>query len=527
MKWNKGHFHWPRSANRIRIMITLMYASVFLACFGVLYVMDHLMEPSQPVPAGTSMAVQTETQPAAETGEGQYVRPRPSTPSQAEEEPQLQGLEYQYDSWTQRVEGAWTPPKETEAPYVPPRLVLATDLHYQSAAAGDGGEAYQKFVEHCDGKVVDYLPQLLEAFMDEVIEERPSALILSGDITMNGEKMNHQELSDRLRRVQDAGIQVLVIPGNHDINNNNAAVYYGKTASETESVTSEEFYQIYRAYGYDQAFSRDETSLSYAYALDEKNWLLMLDSAQYNPRNLVEGRLLPTTLEWMGGILEEAREQGVLVIPIAHHNLLNQSRMYTVQCTMDNYQQVVELLQHYRIPLFFSGHLHVQRMRKYKSEPGVPDGEYGIQEIVTDALSIPPCQYGELNWQEDGSLEYSTRSVNVSAWAARSGLDNDDLLHFEDWSYRYIQKLISDQIGGVIRNLGDDIMKSMSGVYAQVYMDYYAGRAIDKDQVRSTKGYRWWERNMPDSYLLWEINAMMDDADRDYNYFLMHRVDDD
>lgn len=525
MKRKKGIFHPPDSANRIRIIITLMYASVFLACFGVLYMMDHLLSPSQPAVTGTTMAVQTESQPAAGHEEENRVVLPPSTPSQAEvEEPPL-SLEYQYDSWTKKIEDVWAPPQETEIPYVPPRLVLATDLHYQSAAAGDGGPAYQKFVEQCDGKVVDYLPQLLEAFLDEVIEQRPSALILSGDITMNGEKMNHQELSDRLRRVQDAGIQVLVIPGNHDINNNNAAVYYGKTASQTESVTGEEFYEIYRAYGYDQAFSRDETSLSYAYALDEKNWLIMLDSAQYDPRNLVEGRLRPTTLEWMEGILEEAGEQGVLVIPIAHHNLLFQSRMYTTQCTMENYDQVVELLSRYRIPLFFSGHLHVQRMRKYKSEPGVPDEAFGIQEIVTDALSIPPCQYGELKWQDDGSLEYATRSVNVSAWAARSGQENEDLQHFEDWSYRYIQELISAQTGSMIRNLGDDIMESMSGVYARVYMDYYAGRAIDKRQVQSSKGYRWWERNMPDSRMLREIDLMMEDADRDYNYFMMHRIE--
>ena len=34
--------------------------------------------------------------------------------------------------------------------------------------------------------------------------------------------------------------------------------------------------------------------------------------------------------------------------------------------------------------------------------------EYGIQEIITDAMSIPPCQYGTLTWKMDGSLEYAT-----------------------------------------------------------------------------------------------------------------------
>ena len=129
--------------------------------------------------------------------------------------------------------------------------------------------------------MVEYLPELLEAFMDQVIEEHPSALVLSGDITMNGEKINHEELARGLMRVQDAGIPVLIVPGNHDINNPHAAVYFGEEKAETDPVTPEEFYNIYHMYGYDQAISRDDASLSYVYQLDERNRLLMLDTCQY------------------------------------------------------------------------------------------------------------------------------------------------------------------------------------------------------------------------------------------------------
>ena len=219
--------------------------------------------------------------------------------------------------------------------------------------------------------------------------------------------------------------------------------------------------------------------------------------------------------------LLKAREQGIFVLPIAHHNLLAQSRMYTTQCAMDNNGEVIDLLQKYRLPLFFSGHLHVQRVRKHKAEPGVDDGAYGIQEIITDALSIPPCQYGEVVWDEDGSISYETRSVDVSGWARKTGSVNPDLLDFEDWSYRYIQKLISDQIRGVVQNLGEDVERSMAATYAGVYIDYYAGRKIDAKGIRNTKGYRWWQRNMPDSYLLRELDSMITDSDRDNNYFLL------
>ena len=507
---------------KTRIISALIHAAVLLACFGVLFVLVRLTEPdreqrsSGPAQETSQEAEsrETETETEAESGMESLAE---GEGEESREEYFTKG--YGYDAWETVREDMWTPPKEE--PYVPPTVILATDLHYQSHQADDRGQAFQTFVENCDGKVVEYLPELLEAFLDEVIEKEPSALVLSGDITMNGESINHQELTERLRRVQDAGIQVLVIPGNHDINNTNAAVYFGDEKKQTPSVTGDEFLELYYDYGYDQAFSRDETSLSYAYALDEKNWLLMLDSAQYDPVNRVEGRIRDTTLEWMEGVLQEAEEKGVFVLPIAHHNLLSQSRMYTTQCTMENHLQVIELLEKYGCPLFLSGHLHVQRIHQYRSEPGVPQEEAGIREIVTDALSIPPCQYGFLEWKEDGSLEYSTAAVNVSAWAAETGNENLDLLDFEDWSYRYIRELISSQIASSIRNLGEEITWSMAGTYASVYMDYYAGRAINKEDVRSTKGYRWWQRNLPDSPMLQEMEAMMADSDRDNNYLLI------
>ena len=507
------------------IISALMYAMVFMACFGVLHFMKKLMEPAGPVQTEAT----TKGPGPASAGDDHRKRPedgtedsraKTATDSQAEK-PEEVIREEGYTGWKKQFPGLWTPPQDTQEPYVPPKLVLATDLHYQSAQAGDGGPAFQLFVERSDGKVIQYLPELLEAFLDEVIEEKPSALVLSGDITMNGERMNHEELAGRLARVQDAGVQVLVIPGNHDINNGHAAVYYGAEKESVDSIDGEDFYEIYRRYGYDQALSRDSSSLSYVYALDEKNWLLMLDSCQYEPENKVEGRIKESTLAWMDEQLLKAREQGIFVLPIAHHNLLAQSRMYTTQCAMDNNSEVIDLLQKYRLPLFFSGHLHVQRVRKHKAEPGVDDGAYGIQEIITDALSIPPCQYGEVVWDEDGSISYETRSVDVSGWARKTGSGNPDLLDFEDWSYRYIQKLISDQIRGVVQNLGEDVERSMAATYAGVYIDYYAGRKIDAKGIRNTKGYRWWQRNMPDRYLLRELDSMITDSDRDNNYFLL------
>lgn len=506
---------------RTWLLSALMYAMVIMACFGVLHFMEKATEPS-----GTEQTLAQGPEPVTADGGNTPEEPeddepvRVSTLSQAEEAGHV-NREQGYKGLKNNIPSVWTPPRETEIPYVPPNLILAADLHYQSAWAEDGGKAFRLFEENSDGKVIQYLPQLLDAFIDEVIEQKPSALVFGGDNTMNGERMNHEELALKLKRVQDEGIQVLMIPGNHDINHGDAAVYYGDEKTPVPSIDASEFYDLYHEFGFDQALSRDSSSLSYLYALDGRNWLMLLDSCQYDPVNKVEGRLRESTLAWMDEQLARAKEEGVLVIPIAHHNLLSQSRMYTTQCAMENNGEVIDLLQKYRLPLFFSGHLHVQRMRKHKAEPGVPEGAYGIAEIVTDALSIPPCQYGYIRWEEDGSITYETQAVDVSAWARKTGSHNPDLLDFEDWSLHYLERLISRQIRGMVTNLGEDAESSMAATYAEVYMDYYAGRKIDAEGVRSTRGYRWWVRNMPDSYLIRELDAMIEDSDRDNNYLLL------
>ena len=514
------------------IVSALMYALVFLVCFGVLHVFKKITTAGDSTEYTSKAAAETNIviDGSADDTDRENGKMDGAEGSDLSEDTDELWNETEknthirretgYKGWSKTLPQVW-PEVPEEEHYTPPRIIQATDVHYQSADAEDDGAAFQLFVERCDGKVVKYLPQLLDAFMDQVIAEKPTALVLSGDITMNGEKINHKELAEKLHKVQDAGIPVLIIPGNHDINNPNAAVYFGDEKTSTDSVTPEEFYDIYHMYGYDQAISRDSASLSYVYQLDERNRLLMLDSCQYEPKNLVEGRIKAETLVWMDEQLKKAQEDGMQILPIAHHNLLAQSRMYTTQCAMDNNGEVIDLLQKYKIPLFLSGHLHVQRIRKHKAEPGVADDAYGIQEIITDAMSIPPCQYGVLQWQEDGSMEYSTESVDVSVWAKRTEQENTDLLDFVGWSEHYIQKLIADQIGGVVHNVGSDVKRSMAVTYADVYIDYYAGRNIDAKGVRTSQGYTWWERNLPDSYLLKELNSMINDSDRDNNYLLL------
>lgn len=431
---------------------------------------------------------------------------------------------------------------EPEPPYEPPTLVVASDLHYQSHSITDFGKAYRDFIASSDGKLIQYLPELLDAFSEEVIQQRPNALILSGDITMNGEKENHQELSDKLAKIQESGIQVLVIPGNHDINNPHASYYFEDEKTKGQPITPEEFYEYYRNYGYDQARSRDVHSLSYVYELDERYWMMMLDTCQYEPVNLVGGRLKEETLSWMDGQLKEAKEAGVTVIPVGHHNLFPQSSLYTTDCAMDNYEEAAALLEKWELPVYVSGHLHVQRLKK-NSQLKLPEERlgpgprlsvikqaekeeepYGIYEIISDSISITPCQYGVMRWDEEGNLTYQTRLTDVSGWADRHRIDNGELLDFENYSCQYIKELIARQIEKKMDPVSWEFIDEMTSLYADLYEDYYAGRVIDEKAVKDSVPWQLWVRLLPDSRQVREMRAMIGDSKTDNNYLYVPNV---
>lgn len=106
--------------------------------------------------------------------------------------------------------------------------------------------------------------------------------------------------------MEKAGVQVVVIPGNHDINNKNAASFDGRSRQPAQIITADEFAKIYNDFGYEEALDRDPASLSYTYDLGPDMRLLMLDSCQYSPVNKVGGMIKTETYDWIDNQLEKA-----------------------------------------------------------------------------------------------------------------------------------------------------------------------------------------------------------------------------
>ncbi|WP_338471962.1 metallophosphoesterase [Niallia sp. XMNu-256] len=133
------------------------------------------------------------------------------------------------------------------------RLMIATDLHYLSPSLVEQGDLFKKVYQNGDGKQVHYISEIIDAFIAEVIKEKPDALILSGDLTLNGEKKSHQELVKKLKEVKQNGISIMVIPGNHDINNYYASGFAKKTSYPVDFIGENYFRDLYGPFGFDQA----------------------------------------------------------------------------------------------------------------------------------------------------------------------------------------------------------------------------------------------------------------------------------
>ncbi len=513
---------------RKKFIVFLLYILLLLGCFGIVVAVSRLAGDSgshthPPKETGTEVSGEgaaTPSDAAAEGGvtDGGWPDGKEAADDQetGEDDGAVEWSEaYRRWYWKNRDrEMGLSQPEESEPekPYVFPTIMMASDLHYMSSTTHDEGTAFWKMLDADDGKLHQYSEEMIDALVEEAIARQPSALVLSGDITLNGERENHEKLAEKLRRVQDAGVPVVVIPGNHDINNKNAATYFGEKKEPAEYLDSgEAFYEIYHEFGYDQSPNRDPDSLSYVFPVDAGHWLLMIDSCQYEDYNHVNGRLKPETLAWLEVHLQVAKEHGIRVLPVAHHNLLSESRLYKTECTLENYDEAIALFEKYEVPLYVSGHLHAQRIKKHKPSPGTPEDAYGISEIVLSPYSMPPNQYGELSWKENGDMVFETRRVDVAAHISEKNGENMSEEALESLSKTVIRK----QVMKAVRGIPDELKETMAVLYANLYYDYCAGNRMTWDAVQTTKAYLLWQRVSPDSKYVAEMGEMIEDVKDD------------
>ena len=375
-------------------------------------------------------------------------------------------------------------------------LFVATDLHYLAPELTDHDSFFTQLIERADGKVMAYSEELVEAFVAQVVDRHPDALILSGDLTFAGARASHEALARKLARITAAGIPVFVIPGNHDLNSRSAARFDAEGYALVDGVTATQFREIYRAFGDDGARSRDRASLSYVADLSAQLRLLMVDVNDANPPGDVDAR----TLAWVQKQLAQAQRDGCRVIAVSHQNLLDHSSLISNGFTMGNASALHALYADAPVLCNLSGHVHMQHM----CESGA-----GLWDIATSSLAVSPNQYGVLTLTE-GGLTYRTETVDVSAWAAGKGLTDPNLLDFAGYSEAFFRETARRQALAAVAQ--DESPEQLADFFADINAAYFAGR-MDAFAPDAQLLGRWRQQS---AFLALYIDSIVQEAPRNH-----------
>lgn len=374
------------------------------------------------------------------------------------------------------------------------KIIVATDTHYLSSRINDGGEAFQNMNNNADGKITQYCDEIFSAFSDEVIEKKPDVLILSGDLSFNGEKASHEDFAKKLKEIQDNGVQVLTIAGNHDINVKNSAQYKGSEYLPTESVTAEEFKNIYFDFGMKQAESVDEYSLSYMYKVNKSLYVLMLDTNAFG-QNFVQDPSYP----WIGEQLKMAKSKRAKVVTVTHQNLYAHNDRLSFGYALYDADELLELLNKYKVKCNLSGHIHMQHIV-----------EDSVTDIATSSLMVNTTQYGEIDF--DGSIHYETRRVDVEKWARKNNIDNADLLDFSNYSVDFFMS--SGRLTNTLDDLGltENERNEIFNAVNKLNSSYFAGTKIDTSDIMN--GVELCRKQ--EGFLSTYIDSLLSEAENDY-----------
>ena len=311
-------------------------------------------------------------------------------------------------------------------------FAVFSDIHY--FAESDMGEDMDAFIEDSiNNASTTYLtPAVLENALDAFAQDDSiDYVLISGDLTRNAEYNAHVEFAARLERFEaETGKQVIVIDGNHDINNDRAGVFAnGEWDTGMEySMTPDQFKDVYKNLGYDLADhvytlpdGATAGGLSYTVRLNDTYYLIVLDGAMYSAdvtdsgldKQETAGMFTDDLYNWALKEIKAADKAGYTVIGMNHFNWIpnfdNEDSLFEAFVLRD-WMKVVESFADAGMHYAFSGHIHTQDVISH-----VNDNGESFTDIVTTSLSNYPLYYRTVQFTTEGdkvTFDYQTHDVD-------------------------------------------------------------------------------------------------------------------
>ena len=348
------------------------------------------------------------------------------------------------------------------------KIIVASDLHYFLKDYYQDCEWFEESMLYGDGKMVTYGDEIVNAFIKAVIKEKPDIVLLTGDLTFNGEIGSHQQLAQLLTQITKQNIPVAVIPGNHDIDNIYTKGYGQDDYFDVDNIDAQTFCEIYHNLGYQLASATHAGSLSYRIDLNDDYVLLMMDSNAHELTKMTLGAggfFTDSTMQWLKQQLSDIQSQGKIPLVAMHHNLAIHNELLNEGYTIQDHESIAELFAEYHVPFVLSGHIHCQNIREIQ----------GIYDIASSSLLDAPLQYGIIEL-DNQNMNYHTESLQIS-------VDAND----------YFDQVTSHRFADDFQKITDEKKRvAIEDVMIKANRYYFTGNINEYvDEIKQSQGYQY------------------------------------
>lgn len=319
----------------------------------------------------------------------------------------------------------------------PLSLVIITDTHYYSKKNWVAGNPYA-FPPKREQQYRRGSEEIIKYVFDEICNDgEPEIVLISGDLTNNGEYTSHEEMRELLRQLQARGKNVFVTTATHDYRQNENAYGYDENHNQVPvpAFTREMLYDYYTEFSFDKALSVHMPSMCYTAQLADGYRLLALnddhgkDHAGYDD----------DCLKWIEEQVELAHKDNQFIVAMTHHPVLTPSPLYKIIGPRDLLEDGEERAKQFAdmgIPCIFTGHSHIQNITSIKSEKGNV-----CYDVSTSALvGFPP-------YYRHATINPDERKISVSSVLIKDvpGLDTEGM-PLSDYTKKLFLGVVEDML---------------------------------------------------------------------------------
>jgi 3',5'-cyclic AMP phosphodiesterase CpdA len=353
------------------------------------------------------------------------------------------------------------------------KIAVLSDLHYMDPSLlKKDGSAFQMYLLQ-DPKLLAESGAILQQILHKLVIEKPDLVLISGDLTKDGELVSHKSLLKQLQILGLNHIKVLVVPGNHDINNPDAKLFNGDNTTSVATITPENFKSLYADYGYRSAIARDPNSLSYVSEPVKDLRILALDANEYYNNSpvycVVAGNIKDATMEWAKKQLADAKAKGKTVIGMMHHGIvehfMGESAIFP-DYLVDNWGAKADELMQAGLKVIFTGHFHANdaTMRTL--------GNLSLVDVETGSPVIYDSPFRIINLTNN-KLYINTEHIERIIYPGLNGISFHD--YEKEFSLKGFEFQAKYMLMNPPYNVPEDVATQIAPVFADGMLAHFAG----------------------------------------------------